>query len=108
METNTVQQEILLIKKSSFCLRQRFEKYALEKKRNLPYEVQLETACWNGWLDTVFPEIIITSGTGERLYIWDITQAKVFLSIELCEHPQMIDIQYSINPYAFLACVCYM
>ena len=107
METNTVHQEILLIKKSAFCLRQQFEKYALEH-RQPPYDEQLEIACWNGWLNTVFPEVLHTSSTGEKLYVWDITQAKVFLSIELCENPQMIDIQYSINPYAFLACVCYM
>jgi hypothetical protein len=108
METYSLQQEILLIKRSSFCRRQQFEKYALEKSRNQPYEEQLEMACWNGWLNTALPEIIPTPNSGERLYVWDITQAKVFLSIELCEHPEMIDIQYSINPYAFLACVCYV
>jgi len=108
METNTVQQEILLIKKSSFCLRQQFKKSALAKERYLFYDEQLETACRNGWLNTVLPEIILKSSIGERLYIWDITQAKVFLSIELCEHPEMIDIQYSINPYAFLASMCYV
>ena len=68
---------------------------------------QLEIACWNGWLQDMVPEIVHPSNTGERLYVWEIMQAKTFLSIELCEYPQTIDIQCSINPYAFLITVSY-
>ena len=108
METNAVQQEILLIKKSSFCFRQLFDRDALLNRQCFSYDEQLETACRNGWLNRALPEIIHTSGTAEKLYVREITQEKFFLSIELCEQPQMTDIQYSINPYVFLAAVCYV
>jgi hypothetical protein len=108
METNTVQQEILLIKKSTFCFRQLFDWDALVNRGHFSYDEQLEKACRNGWLNRALPEIIHTSGTGEQLYVREITQEKAFLRIELCEQPQITDIQYSINPYVFLAAVCYV
>lgn len=107
MKTNAIQQEILLIKNTSFCRRQLFEREVLEIERNLTHDEQLEAACWNGWLDMMLPEIIDTSGTGKNLYVWEIMQAKCFLNIELCESPQIIDVQCSINPYAVLTGMCY-
>jgi len=108
METNSVQQEILLITNTSFSQRETFEKEALEKGENLTHAEQLAAACWNGWLDEMLPGIVDTSKAGESLYMWDILQARSFLNIELCESPQTINTQYSINPYAFLATVCYV
>jgi hypothetical protein len=107
METNAVQQEILLMKNTSFSKRQLFEKEKMETARNLPYDEQLEAACWNGWLDAMLPEIIDTSDSGKSLYLWEIMQAKSFLNIELCEAPKVMDMQYSINPYAVMSTVCY-
>src|SRR4051794_28728743 len=102
METNTIQQEILLIKNSLWCRRYLLKNDELETLHNLPHDEQLEIACWNGWLHDMLPGIVNTSNTGESLYIWEVMHTKVFLSIELCESPQTLDIQFSINPYAFL------
>ncbi len=107
MKTNAIQQEILLVKNSSFSHRELISKNSLENGQNLPFDEQLEAACWNGWLTAMLPEIVNTSATGEELYLWQIMQAKSLLNIELCEYHRMIDIQYSINPYAFLSSVCY-
>lgn len=107
METNAVQQEILLIKNSSFSLRQLSEKNIQENGQSLSPDEQLTAACWNGWLNTMLPEIVDTSGNGNKLYLWEIMQAKSLLNIELCESPQVIDIHYSINPYAVLTTMCY-
>lgn len=107
MKTNATQKEILLFKHTSFTNRQLFEKEALENNKNLSYDEQLEVACWNGWLDAMLPELVDSSATGTNLYLWEILQAKSFLNIELCEYPQLIDVQYSINPYAVLSTVCY-
>ena len=107
METNAIQQEILLIKNTSYCRRKLFESENLENKHHLPHDEQLEVACWNGWLNDMLPGIVNTSNAGESLYVWEIMQTKVFLTIELCESPQMLDLQYSINPYAFLVTVSY-
>jgi len=108
METSAIQQEILLIKNSSFCRRHFFDKETFEIIRHLPYDEQLEVACWNGWLTDMLPEVLKTSISGKRLYIWEIMQAKAFMNIALCESPQTIDVQSSINPYAFLITVCYV
>src|SRR4051812_16639712 len=107
MKTNAAQQEILLIKDSSFSHRQLLAKDTFENWQKMPHDEQLEVACWNGWLNATLPEIVDTSATGEKLYLWEIMQAKSLLNIELCEYPKMLDIQYSINPYVFLATVCY-
>src|SRR3954454_14686044 len=108
MKTNATQQEILLVKNSSFSHRELISKNPLENGQNLPFDEQLEAACWNGWLNAMLPEIVDTSSTGEELYLWQIMQAKSLLNIELCEYPRIIDVQYSINPYAFLSNVCYV
>jgi len=104
METNAVQQEILLSKKSSLAKRELFvNNVAPENKQNLSPDEQLEAACWSGWLDAMLPEIIDTTDAGKNLYLWQILQSKSFLNIELCEAPQIIDVQHSINPYAVMA-----
>ena len=107
MKTNTAQQEILLIKNSSFSQRQLLAKNTSEDSQKLDPDEQLEAACWNGWLNAMLPEIVDTSATGEKLYLWQIMQAKSLFNIELCESPQMQDIQYSINPYVILTAMCY-
>jgi hypothetical protein len=107
MKTNAVQQEILLVKNSSFSHRELIGKSPMEKEQNLPFDEQLEAACWNGWLNAMLPEIVNSSATGKELYLWQIMHAKSLLNIELCEYPRTIDVQYSINPYAFLSTVCY-
>src|SRR4051812_11779586 len=107
METNAIQQEILLIKNSSFSQRQLSGMNATEKGQNLRPDEQLEADCWNGWLNTMMPEIVDTSATGKKLYLWQIMQAKSLLNIELCEYPKALDVQYSINPYVILSAMCY-
>jgi len=107
METNSIQQEILLMKNTSFSQRQLFEHDATENKRNLSPDDWLEAACWSGWLDAMLPEIVDTTAKGKSLYLWQIMQAKSFLSIELCEYPKLLDVQYSINPYAIMSTMCY-
>ena len=107
METNATQQEILLLKNTSFSQKELFERDVLENARNLSPDEQLEAACWNGLLEAMLPEIVDTSEGGKSLYLWQIMQSKAFLNIELCECPQTVDVHYSINPYAVLTTACY-
>ena len=107
METNSVQQEILLLKNTSLSQRQLYEQDTLQNARNEPQADWLEAACWNGWLDAMLPEMVDISTTGKKLYLWQIVQAKASLCIELCEYPKALDVQYSINPYAIIAAACY-
>ncbi len=107
METNSVQQEILLVINTSLAQRELWEEDTSERGRSLSPVEQLEAACWNGWLDEMLPGIVDTSVAGKSLYLWEIMPAKSFLNIELGEAPQQTDMQFSINPYAVLSTVCY-
>jgi hypothetical protein len=102
METNSTQQEILLLTNTSFSRRQWSEKDASDNNSSTDKE-QLENACWNGMLKEILPEVFIQAAEGEELFLWQVIEASSFLELELGEHPEVIDKEYSINPYAFLA-----
>ncbi len=107
MKRTSIQQEILLFTNTSFTQRELNGNDNPETKKSLSPHEQLEAACWNGWLDEMMPDIIDSATDGNQLFLWEILQARAFLNIELCESPKVIDLQYSINPYAHLATVCY-
>ena len=107
MEPHAAQQEILLVKYSSFIHWQLLKKSAMKEKQSYNPDEQLEATCWNGWLYAMMPEIVATSNTGKKLYLWEIMQTKSLLNIKLAEGPQAIDAQHSINPYTVLATMCY-
>jgi len=102
MEPISYQQEILLIRDSSFALRQCC---ALDDKGDanlLSVSEQLQNACWNGLLPEMLPEIMEPRFKHEPLYLWQIKEADAFLEIELCEEPEKKDRYFSLNPYQFL------
>ncbi len=107
MNTNSIQQEILLIANSSFSKRGLVDKDATGNNKNASQAEQLIAACWNGWLSETLPEMMDTTTDGSNLYMWDIMQARFFIDIELCERPQTIDTYFSVNPYVFLTSLCY-
>ncbi len=102
METNSIQQEILVVLNTSFSQRERLEKEAMKNNKILTPAEQLEEACWNGWLNEMLPEIVDISKEGKSPYLWEIMRARSFIDIELCEFPQTINPEFSINLYAFL------
>ena len=97
MNTDIIQQEILLLTGTSFSQRQLSEKDAKDDRRNLSESERLEEACWTGLLDELLPEII----TNKKLPIWEIGDSAFSLQIELSEYPSE-EKQFSINPYYFL------
>ncbi len=78
MKTYSTQQEILLFKDTSLSQRELYENDASEKAKNLSPDEQLESACWNGWLDEMLPGIVNKTAAGKSLYMWDITAGKNF------------------------------
>ena len=106
MKTLATQQEILLIKGSAFSQNEWIEKDADSNKRISTSE-QLENACWNGMLDEMFPEILVKSEDGKKLFVWYVHQCESFLQVELSEAPEKIEQEFSINPYVFLPAVFY-
>ena len=102
MNTNIIQQEILLLTGTTFSQRQLHENDAREDSNHLSENEKLEEACWTGLLDELLPEII----TNKKLYIWQIGDGEFSLQIELSENPSS-ERQLSINPYYFLRTIGY-
>ena len=97
MNTDILQQEILLLTGTTFSQRQLSEKNASDDRSNLTENEKLERACWAGLLNELLPEII----TNKKLSIWQIGDTDCSLQIELSQYPPE-EMLVSINPYYFL------
>jgi hypothetical protein len=97
---NSVQQEILLMTNSSLSKRNLCERNSPEPGKHFSNVERLEEACWNGMLDELLPGLIIKV-EGKTLFLWEIQNANSFLHINLCDQPQTLDKQTSIDPYIF-------
>ena len=102
MNTDIIQQEILLLTGTTFSQRQLCENDTKDDSKNLSASEKLEEACWTGLLDELLPEII----TNKKLYIWQIGDTESSLLIELSEYPSKQK-QFSVNPYYFLRTMKY-
>ena len=102
MNTDVIQQEILLLTGTTFSQRQLCENDPSKDKGQLSETEKLEEACWSGLLDELLPEII----TNKKLRLWQIGDSEFSLQIELSEYP-LKQKQFSINPYYFLRTIRY-
>jgi len=99
METNNVQQEVLLMTGTTFmsgdlCPKDDFNQ-------------QLEEACWNGLIQTMLPEIFPQTTQGSPLWLWDVKETGAFLELDLGQAPATQDSHFSINPYLSLSARSY-
>ena len=97
MNTDTLQQEILLLTGTTFSQRPLVENDARDDNNHLSTSEKLEHACWTGLLDELLPEVI----TNKKLHIWQIWNTETSLQIELSAYPSKEN-RFSINPYYFL------
>ena len=102
METNSTQQEILLMTDTTFSHMPWSKKDDSDNQNNLTEKEQLEEACWNGLLQEMLPEICEHAGNGKNLYLWQIREAASFLEIEMGETLAEKENYFSIDPYSFL------
>ncbi|MDP4151156.1 MAG: hypothetical protein Q8927_04890 [Bacteroidota bacterium] len=107
METNSTQQEILLITGTSFANRGWSRKDEEDDPGRLTDKEQLEEACWNGMLREMLPEICRQPDSDEKLYVWKIREALSFLELDLGGFPTVKDQQHSIDPYCFMTIQSY-
>ncbi len=103
METNSTQQEILLMMGTSFSQRQLSDKRDPDCPRPLTEKELLEEACWNGLLKEMLPEICEEPDKGKKLYLWEVRETVSYLQLEFSQFPQTKEGYFSIDPYAFLA-----
>jgi len=103
MAKKYVEVEVLLITGTSFLAANRIENDPNTADRPLSEIEKLQEACWNGFLETMLPEVWIKPPNGSILYIWDIKEAKCFLEVKLGEVPLPIDARLSITPHSFFS-----
>ena len=102
MDTDIIQQEVLLVTGTTFSQRQLCDRDGKNENNNLPEGEKLEKALWDGMLDDLLPEIV----TNKKLHIWQIWDTEFSLQIELSEYPSR-EKRFSINPYYFLRTIKY-
>ena len=102
MDTDIIQQEVLLVTGTTFSQRQLCDRDGKNENNNLPEGEKLEKALWDGMLDDLLPEIV----TNKKLHIWQIWDTEFSLQIELSEYPSR-EKRFSINPYYFLRTIGY-
>ncbi len=102
METNTTQQEILLVTGTSFTSGNFCETSDGLSYNHLSEKEKLEVACWNGLLPVMLPEIFNQYAANKKLYLWEIREGDSFIELELGEQYMEFEKILSIDPYSFL------
>lgn len=102
MNTDILQQEILLVTGTTFSQRELSSRDDANDSNELSESEKLERALWDRLLDDVLPEIV----TNHKLRIWQIGDTESSLLIELSEYPSKQK-QFSVNPYYFLRTMKY-
>ncbi|MDQ2718578.1 MAG: hypothetical protein M3Z26_02270 [Bacteroidota bacterium] len=95
----TLQQEILLMTGTSFTSRQCLQKNDIDNQ-NLSEPELLQEACCNGLLSQMLPEICEND---KKMFVWKINENKSCIEIEIGEFPQIIEENFSIDPYTFMS-----
>jgi len=99
MET-TIQQEILLMTGTSFSSGQCWQKNEKDSQEYLSESEQLQEACCNGMLPEMLPEIWLADQP-QKIFVWQIRENKSCIEIELGEFPEIMEKDFSIDPYSF-------
>jgi hypothetical protein len=102
MKTKVTQQEILLMTGTAFS--SRFN-YAMNEMGQTDYSIkeQLVSACLNGVLPDLLPEIFNQKDGVKKLFVWKIREIETGIELEMCEFPDDKDISASIIPDYFLS-----
>ncbi len=103
MKNITTNQEILLLPGTSFFKRDWCEKDNSTHSKRLSQKEQLIQLCWNGMLQEMLPEINETTPAQKPLTIWEINETSNLLDLRLGEFNELMNDDWSINPYVFMA-----
>lgn len=92
---------------SSFFKRNWVDLNGNKNDKQLSQKEQLILLCWNGMLKEMIPEIMETTAGKKPLTLWEINQSGNMLDLRYGDFDQLIDDEWSINPYVFneLACL---
>ncbi len=101
METDILNQEILLNLNSSFCKREWCEKEASPNQQPLTQKERIKKMCWDGLLSEMLPEIAIQVNN-KPLVLWEVFETSQLLHLRLGQYEDLSEAVYSLNPYKIL------
>jgi hypothetical protein len=102
MKKINANREILLQGNSKFFQKDWCELNTGKNDKKLSQKEQLIQLCWNGMLQDMIPEIF-ESETGEKpLTLWEINESGNMLDLRYGDFDQLVDDEYSINPYVVM------
>jgi len=102
MKTKVTQQEVLLMTQTAFSSRFNYSMNETAQK-DLSIKEQIVSACWNGVLPELLPEIFEPKESIKKLFVWKIREIEPGIELEMCESPDEKDMHASIIPDYFLS-----
>lgn len=102
MKNRSTNQEILLISNASFFNREWSELNNNKNDKQLSQREKLIHLCWNGMFKEMIPEILQSGTNNKPLTLWEINQSGNLLDLRYGEFDQLMDNEWSINPYVFI------
>lgn len=102
MKTDSSACEILLLTASSFSKRQLYEIDATRRYQFLAPAEQLESACWNGLLPEMLPEVLHEISASEKIYLWNVETKNACLRLSMAAWPPVLENYYTLDPQIFL------
>lgn len=102
MGPSQIQQEVILITRTSFSAARLLNTDNPDMMSPLREKEKLLEACWSGLLQEMLPEVWEKTENNALLYLWRIREAIFFLGLEYGEFRAALEHQFSINPYSFI------
>jgi hypothetical protein len=103
MKTNSTQQEIFLVTGTSFSTRKFCETSEGLNYNQLTEKEKLEVACRNGLLPEMLPELFEKDSRNKKLYLWKMKEGSFFIELKFGKIYLELEMEFSIDPYSFLA-----
>lgn len=104
MKKITTNREILLLTSSRFFQRDWCELNKSNSSKELSQKERLIQLCWNGMLKEMIPEICEAEPGKKPLTLWNIYESDHLLDLRYGEFNQLLNNEWSINPYVILEC----
>ena len=101
MEKKNIHQEVLVSTRTTLAKKVLFE--ANDSNKNATSVEKFEGACWNGFLNEIFSELMpYNSSLLTKIFIWGIYAGKSYLLVDLADGPDTIESVLSVDPHLFL------